>query len=45
MANPNLMSARKIDDFTVELTTREPDSFLPLNLTNLFMASPAHWQR
>jgi peptide/nickel transport system substrate-binding protein len=40
---PTLRSARKIDDLTVELTTSEPDSFLPLNLTNLFMASPAHW--
>ena len=42
---PTLASARKIDDFTVELTTREPDSFLPINLTNLFIASPAHWQK
>lgn len=42
---PTLRSARKIDDMTVELTTSEPDSFLPLNLTNLFMASPAHWQK
>jgi len=42
---PTLKSARKIDDFTVELTTTEPDAFLPLNLTNLFMASPAHWQK
>ena len=42
---PTLKSARKIDDFTVELTTSEPDAFLPLNLTNLFMASPAHWQK
>lgn len=41
---PTLRSARKIDDLTVELTTSEPDSFLPLNLTNLFMASPAHWE-
>ncbi|MCM5570593.1 ABC transporter substrate-binding protein [Burkholderiaceae bacterium FT117] len=41
---PTLRSARKIDDMTVELTTSEPDSFLPLNLTNLFMASPAHWE-
>ena len=30
---------------TVELTTKEPDSFLPINLTNLFMASPAKWQK
>ncbi|MCA0319518.1 MAG: ABC transporter substrate-binding protein [Proteobacteria bacterium] len=42
---PNLVSARKIDDLTVELTTRAPDSFIPINLTNLFMASPAHWQK
>ena len=42
---PTLRSARKIDNLTVELTTSEPDSFLPLNLTNLFMASPAHWQK
>ncbi len=40
---PTLRSARKIDDLTVELTTSEPDAFLPINLTNLFMASPAHW--
>ena len=42
---PTLRSARKIDDLTVELSTSEPDAFLPLNLTNLFMASPAHWQK
>ncbi len=42
---PTLVSARKIDDLTVELTTKEPDSFLPINLTNLFMASPAKWQK
>ena len=41
---PTLRTARKIDDLTVELTTSEPDSFLPINLTNLFMASPAHWE-
>jgi len=42
---PNLVSARRIDDYTVELTTKEPDSFLPINLTNLFIVSPAHWQK
>jgi ABC-type transport system substrate-binding protein len=42
---PTLRSARKIDDLTVELTTAQPDAFLPINLTNLFMASPAHWQK
>lgn len=42
---PTLRSARKIDDLTVELTTSEPDSFLPYNLTNLFMASPTQWEK
>ena len=42
---PTLVSAKKIDDLTVELTTSEPDSFLPINLTNLFMVSPAKWQK
>ena len=41
---PTLRAARKIDDLTVELTTSEPDSFLPINLTNLFMASPTQWK-
>ena len=40
---PTLRSARKVDDLTVELTTSEPDAFLPINLTNLFMASPTQW--
>ncbi len=41
---PTLRSAKKIDDMTVELTTSEPDAFLPINLTNLFIASPAQWK-
>jgi ABC-type transport system substrate-binding protein len=35
---PTLRSASAIDELTVELTTSEPDAFLPLNLTNLFIA-------
>jgi peptide/nickel transport system substrate-binding protein len=42
---PTLVSARKIDDLTVEMITKEPDSFLPINLTNLFMASPTKWRK
>jgi peptide/nickel transport system substrate-binding protein len=42
---PTLVSAKKIDDMTVELTTKEPDSFLPINVSNLFMVSPAKWQK
>ena len=41
---PTLRSAKAIDDMTVELTTSEPDSFLPINLTNLFIASPTQWE-
>ncbi|PWC11121.1 ABC transporter substrate-binding protein [Brenneria roseae subsp. americana] len=42
---PTLLSARKIDDLTVELTTSEPDSILPFGLTNLFIVSPSAWQK
>ena len=42
---PTLRSARALSATEVELTTGEPDSFLPINLTNLFIASPAHWQK
>ncbi|WP_237717339.1 ABC transporter substrate-binding protein [Cupriavidus basilensis] len=42
---PTLRAARKIDDLTVELITSEPDSFLPYNLSNLFMASPTQWDK
>ena len=42
---PTLRRAEKIDDHTVALFTSEPDSLLPINLTNLFMASPAQWER
>jgi ABC-type transport system substrate-binding protein len=42
---PGLRSARAIDKMTVELTTAAPDALLPINLTNLFMASPAQWKK
>ncbi len=42
---PSLRSARVIDKMTVELTTAAPDALLPINLTNLFIASPAHWKK
>src|SRR4051812_26614000 len=42
---PALRSARAIDKTTVELTTAIPDALLPINLTNLYMASPAHWKK
>jgi peptide/nickel transport system substrate-binding protein len=42
---PSLRGARKIAAMTVELTTAQPDALLPINLTNLYMASPAHWRK
>jgi peptide/nickel transport system substrate-binding protein len=42
---PTLRRAEKVDDLTVALYTSEPDSLLPINLTNLFMASPAQWEK
>src|ERR1041385_1781420 len=42
---PNLRSARAIDKMTVELTTAAPDALLSINLTNLYMASPAQWKK
>ena len=42
---PTLVGAKKVDDYTIELTTSEPDAFLPINLTNLFMASPTAWAK
>ncbi|WP_458098298.1 ABC transporter substrate-binding protein [Roseomonas sp. WA12] len=40
---PTLRAAHALNATTVELTTATPDSFLPINLTNLFFASPTHW--
>lgn len=42
---PTLVSAEKIDDHTVALTTSEPDALLPYNITNLFIVSPTAWQK
>lgn len=41
---PTLVSVRKIDDTSVEFTTKSPDSFFPYNLTNLYFASPTLWK-
>ena len=38
-----LGSWRKIDDYTVEITTRIVDAVLPFSLASLFMSSPARY--
>lgn len=42
---PTVTGARKIDDYSVEVQTSEPDAFVPINLTNLFIASPTAWSK
>jgi peptide/nickel transport system substrate-binding protein len=42
---PSLKSWRKIDDYTVEFTTKEPDSLFPYQLPRLLMASPAQYEK
>lgn len=42
---PTVTGARKIDNLTVEVQTSEPDSFVPINLSNLFIASPTAWAK
>ncbi|GJD53248.1 Heme-binding protein A [Methylobacterium crusticola] len=40
----SLASWRKIDDYTVEITTKQPDANLPYALANIFMSSPRRWE-
>jgi ABC-type transport system substrate-binding protein len=42
---PTLVSYRKIDDFTVALTTREPLSYVPYLIVNQFFVSPASFEK
>ncbi len=41
---PAIESYRAIDDLTLEVTTKEPDAFLPYQLAWILMSSPAHWE-
>jgi ABC-type transport system substrate-binding protein len=42
---PLMASYRKIDDFTVAITTREPASYFPYMAVYLLMASPASFEK
>jgi peptide/nickel transport system substrate-binding protein len=35
---------RKLDDFTVEITTKKPDAVLPYVCASIFMSSPKRWE-
>jgi len=42
---PTLVSYRKIDDYTVTLSTREPTSYLPYLVIYMLFTSPASFER
>jgi peptide/nickel transport system substrate-binding protein len=41
----SLRAWRKVDDYTVELTTDAPDSTFPFQTTYVFYSSPAQWEK
>ena len=41
---PAVASYRAIDDYTLEVTTKDPDAFLPYQLAWILISSPAHWE-
>ncbi len=40
-----IASWRKIDDSTIEITTKVVDAVLPYSLASVFMSSPAHYEK
>ncbi len=42
---PSIASYRAIDPMTLQITTKEPDAFLPYQLAWIAMSSPAHWEK
>ena len=42
---PSLKSWKKIDDYTIELTTKAPDSLFPYQLPRLLIASPGQYEK
>jgi len=42
---PSVASWRKIDDFTVEITTKEVDSFFPYQMLWFLVSSPAQYEK
>nr|WP_232372634.1 ABC transporter substrate-binding protein [Acuticoccus mangrovi] len=41
---PGFEKVEKVDDYTVEFTTKEPDSFFPFQISYFLMASPSKWE-
>jgi ABC-type transport system substrate-binding protein len=42
---PAIAGYRAVDAMTLQITTKEPDAFLPYQLAWIAMSSPAHWEK
>jgi ABC-type transport system substrate-binding protein len=42
---PAVATYKAIDDYTVEIRTKSPDSFLPYQISWIMMSSPAQWEK
>jgi peptide/nickel transport system substrate-binding protein len=42
---PAVASYKAVDTLTLEITTKEPDAFLPYQLAWIMMSSPAQWEK
>ncbi len=40
-----IASYRKVDDLTVEITAKRADAVIPYQIANIYMSSPANWER
>ncbi len=42
---PSVKVVKKIDDYTIEITTPAPDAFVPYQVVYIPIASPAQWEK
>ena len=42
---PSIAAYKAVDKYTLEITTKEPDAFLPYQVSWIMMSSPAHWEK
>ena len=42
---PSIASWKKIDDYTIEITTKDPDALFPYQLPWFLIGSPAQWDK
>ena len=42
---PSVKAVKKLDDYTIEITTPTPDAFIPYQVVYIPIASPAQWEK